>query len=347
VRLDNALLISIIVVSSGCVRSRVPVPPPDVDDARAARMEELRTTIHALVDAGGWNPGRVDAVWRRLEATGLAERPHREGIDWFSVLPNLVVDLPGASPDLHYVVAHYDKIDANPFAVVSLLVNGLPDPLVSWSYLSEGAIDNATGVAVALAFAREMASKPRAKSWRIVLVGAEESGLRGSRSHVAQMSDVDWARLKVAINLDSVGVSFSPNCVTGNVGDARWAGRFRDVATANAIPLGTGLMPLGAASDYAPFERTGFFEDLGRGVLFNLAAGLLPQRSWFTPPRSAPTVNLSACELLDLGTCLANLTLIPAGRLHGAGDRADQVSPVRLEEMLRLLLAVAESIERE
>ena len=52
------------------------------------------------------------------------------------------------------VVAHYDKTEIRPDAILSRLVLDLLEPVISWSYGSAGAIDDASGCAVLLELAR-------------------------------------------------------------------------------------------------------------------------------------------------------------------------------------------------
>ena len=96
----------------------------------------------------------------------------------------LVLDLPGRGPDWIVVSAH---LDGHPHG--------------------ESAIDNASGVAVALALARALAPKiaqcPR--GLRVLLTSAEEWGLVGSRIWLERMDEAERRRMRLDLNLDSVG----------------------------------------------------------------------------------------------------------------------------------------------
>jgi Zn-dependent M28 family amino/carboxypeptidase len=96
----------------------------------------------------------------------------------------LIADLPGRAPDWVVVSAH---IDGHPHG--------------------ESAMDNATGVVVALGLARllapHVAGCPR--GLRICLFSAEEWGLIGSRIWLEQMDETARRLLVFNINLDSVG----------------------------------------------------------------------------------------------------------------------------------------------
>ena len=67
-----------------------------------------------------------------------------------------------------------------------------------------GADDNASGVAVVLAIARELRREPLERSILFVFFTAEEEGLRGSAAFVAD-PPVPIARMKAMVNLDMVG----------------------------------------------------------------------------------------------------------------------------------------------
>ena len=67
------------------------------------------------------------------------------------------------------------------------------------SFTSQGSIDNATGVAVALQLAKSIAERDNKFSYRILLAGSEESGLRGSRAHVARLSLEEFDKIIPAL----------------------------------------------------------------------------------------------------------------------------------------------------
>lgn len=337
----------------GCAHAVPPVPAlpwteaPHGDDRPPTEVAgELRDSVTRIVEGGG-NLGRLDAVKARTGALGLAKHAHDEWIDWFSFQRNVVVEIPGESDELIIVVAHYDKTDINPLVVPSLLVNGALDELVSWSFLSEGAVDNATGVAVALSLARAVAERPLRRTLRVVLVGAEESGLRGSRAHAARLSDDEWDRLAFVVNLDGVAIEGRENCVTENVSAPYLSLRARRAAARIGLPLGRGEMPIVGMSDYASFAETGFFVDVGRSFLFNVTGALLPQRSYFAMPHRASVLSYMACDPIDLGDVASSLVLLPLGSFHGPRDHRGRVDPRKLYEMYAVLLALLREMDGE
>jgi Zn-dependent M28 family amino/carboxypeptidase len=145
----------------------------------------------------------------------------------------LVLDLPGRGPDWIVVSAH---LDGHPHG--------------------ESAIDNATGVVVALALARALAPEipecPR--GLRLCLTSAEEWGLVGSRLWLERMDAAERRRMRLDINLDSVGGAANLTALTsGFAGLDAWV---RDTAARTGIPLATHL-PLMANSDHANFAAHG------------------------------------------------------------------------------------------
>jgi hypothetical protein len=318
-----------------------------IGDAERARVESLTRSVEAIA-AARTNFGRYAAIERRVAELGLADRVRSEWIDWFSLQRNLWIDLPGRSSRRIYVVAHYDKVDVNPFSVASVLLNGLLDPLVSPLTLSAGAVDNATGVAVALELAAGLARRGELEdSYRILLVGAEEMGLRGSRAHVARLSDQDKEAIRFAIVIDSVGLVETPNCVYDDVSDPGYVKLSQEAARKLGADLGTARVPAAASSDFEPFQKTSFGSDFLRGLRFNLIGGLLPQRSWFTGSHRAPVLFFAGCELLSVSDLVTSQLMLPLGSLHGAFDQADQVDARRLHEQLGIVEGVIDAQESE
>jgi hypothetical protein len=145
----------------------------------------------------------------------------------------LVLDLPGRGPDWIVVSAH---LDGHPHG--------------------ESAIDNATGVAVALALARALAPRvsecPR--GLRVVLTSAEEWGLVGSRLWLERMDAAERRRMRLDINLDSVGGAANLTALTSGFANLdRWV---RDAAARTGLSLATHL-PLMSNSDHANFAAHG------------------------------------------------------------------------------------------
>jgi hypothetical protein len=145
----------------------------------------------------------------------------------------LIADLPGRGPDWVVVSAH---IDGHPHG--------------------ESAMDNATGVAVALALGRLLAphvsSCPR--GLRLCLLSAEEWGLAGSHCWLEGMDETARRSMVINLNLDCVGGASGLTALTSDFD--RLDAWVRDIAAATDLPLLTHL-PLMANSDHANFAAHG------------------------------------------------------------------------------------------
>lgn len=298
-------------------------------------MRSLNTSVEKIVNAGG-NKKREKSIVKRIKELELSQYTKIENIDWLSVQKNILINIKGETDKIVYIVAHYDKVDTNPLSVSSILLNGLLDPLVSWSYTSDGAIDNATGVAVSLELAKHIAKEKLKYTYRILLVGAEEAGLRGSRSHVAKIKDSISKNIIYVINTDVIGVKGKKNCVSTNVSNSNLSSVSLEVAKELNIELGIGKIPVLACSDYAPFKKTSFFTDFRRSLSFNLSGALFPQRSYFTRKKENEVINFSSCNLLDAGDYVGGAILIPVGSIHGFRDRIKLVDEHKLYEQFIL-----------
>jgi hypothetical protein len=145
----------------------------------------------------------------------------------------LLADLPGRGPDWVVVSAH---IDGHPHG--------------------EGAMDNATGVAVALALARLLAPHvsecPR--GLRMCLFSAEEWGLIGSRVWLERMDEAARRSMVINLNLDAVGGAYALTALTS--GFERLDAWIKATAARAGLPVATHL-PLMANSDHANFAAHG------------------------------------------------------------------------------------------
>jgi Zn-dependent M28 family amino/carboxypeptidase len=146
---------------------------------------------------------------------------------------NLLALIPGTTRERVVVSAHYDGHD-----------------------LSESAIDNASGTAVALAVARALA--PLAGRLRravhIALFTVEEWGLKGSASYVDGLSDAVRRDVSFVLNLDSVVGNGRTTFLTG--GFPELEAFLRDIARRSGVNVET-VNRLMANSDHFNFARHG------------------------------------------------------------------------------------------
>jgi aminopeptidase YwaD len=122
--------------------------------------------------------------------------------------------------------------------------------------LGQSALDNATGVAVALAATRALAShvSEQTPSLRVCFFCAEEWALAGSAKYLDQMSPLERNRIKLNINLDTVA---GDDSLTALISDFPALKQYVDQASKMAhVPITTWL-PLMSNSDHANFARHG------------------------------------------------------------------------------------------
>lgn len=164
----------------------------------------------------------------------------RKGTSYEST--NVIATKPGKSEKQIIVGAHYDSVNTN------------------------GASDNASGVAVMLGAAEAIKEIDTQHTIKFIAFGAEEVGLKGSTYYASQMTEAEKAKTVGMINLDTVLVG-DKMYVYGNAGEKGW---FRDqtLELAKQLDLDVitqeGLNPdyprgtTGDWSDHAPFDQLGF-----------------------------------------------------------------------------------------
>lgn len=332
---------------SACHIAAPPIPKHFESNTEVqSTAETLRGTLETVVNGGG-NLGRFAALNRKVDALDLRPYAKKEGIDWFSLQRNLIIDIPGRSPETIYLVAHYDKTDANPFVLLSLLLNGVLDPIVSTTFLSDGAIDNASGVSVVLQLAAKLKKEQHHYSYRILFPGSEETGLRGTRAHVARLTAEERERIKYVINVDSVGVTGAGNCITSGVSDPHLAYLAKSVAHHADIPLDQDAASNFAVSDYLPFMGTDVYTDISYGLRFNYVGGILPQRSWFTSPLSVPVLNFTTCGLMGGASDILSNFLLPIGKLHGFRDEMKKIDIETLYSQYAIIDGLLDKLEEQ
>lgn len=155
------------------------------------------------------------------------------GTDHDSTTEVLILDFPGRTDRWVVLSAHVDGHD-----------------------LAESALDNASGVAVALAVTRALA--PHIKDCecglRLCLFSAEEWALAGSKQYLDRMSQAERDQLEMNINLDTVAGDDHLTALTSDFPELdAWV---KEVAKENGLKLGT-YLPTMANSDHFHFARHG------------------------------------------------------------------------------------------
>ncbi len=211
---------------------------------------------------------------QRLRRAGFA--PIRQAVPYGEGSSNLSVTIPGATDEVIVLGAHFDHHGRRHGA------------------LYPGADDNASGVALVLGVAATLKAAHLSRTVIIVLFGAEEHGLVGSRHFVAH-PPVPLATIRAMVNIDMIArplldqwlfraplrlFGIDRDNAIGLVGTRRYPGlrALADMAVAadggGEIIAGEDLPPLigrevdaqaAGRSDSAPFEATGipalFFGD--------------------------------------------------------------------------------------
>jgi aminopeptidase YwaD len=145
----------------------------------------------------------------------------------------LVLDLPGRGPERVVLSAHIDGHS-----------------------LAESALDNATGVAAALALARATAAflGKMERGLTVCLFSAEEWALTGSREWLDKLPVEERSRIVLNVNLDAIAGASTLTALTSDFSEL---GDFvHHAATAARLPLAV-HKPLMANSDHANFASRG------------------------------------------------------------------------------------------
>ena len=184
------------------------------------------------IPAAGISPETAAAL-RRTAAGWQKARLEIETVEQPAETQTLLFDLPGEGSDWIVLSAHIDGHDGG-----------------------ESAMDNASGVAAALAVARALG--PHVKSFRrglrLAFFSVEEWALTGSAQYVEGLSATERQRIALNVNLDSVGGS--PNLAALTSGFPGLEPFLLRLAEASGIPLRT-VRPLMQNSDHANFALAG------------------------------------------------------------------------------------------
>ncbi|WP_291298300.1 M28 family peptidase [Elioraea sp.] len=216
------------------------------DAARAAGAAGFLIANHVPAagpvtgSSGDGGPGHIPCAGISHEAGArLAERDgqvvtlHVAGTFRETAAQNLFGTIPGRGAGLIVLSAHLDGHD-----------------------LAESAIDNASGLACALAAARAVADvvPGLAHGLEVAFFTIEEWALAGSAAHLAAMGEGERARRKLNVNLDSVAGDDALTALTSGV--PGMAGFLRGALAPAGLSLGIAPRFMGN-SDHANYLRAG------------------------------------------------------------------------------------------
>jgi peptidase M28-like protein len=184
------------------------------DRAQSVQFQPLdRGVIETrLRQAPAKNAGREAALKELLRRSGcddthLTEQPVRN-----ERLPNVVCTLPGATPSVIIVGAHFDHVARG-----------------------TGIIDNWSGASLLPSLLESLRHEPRKHTFVFIGFTAEEEGLVGSKYYARQMTPDEVARTCAMINLDSLALG--PTKVWLSHSDRRLAAEFSAVAKSMKLSL--------------------------------------------------------------------------------------------------------------
>lgn len=215
-----------------------------------------------------------------LLAGGARIRLEIEAARASAVARNLIAEIPGRADEWVVLSAHIDGHD-----------------------LGESALDNGTGLAVALEVARVLAPivPQLRRGLRIGFFTIEEWGLAGSRAYCDALSEAECDRIALNVNLDSV--AGSPRLAALTSGFAELEPFLAGIAGRLGVALDI-HPPLMANSDHYNFARRGI-------PAFRLVAGFdEPQSNLRYVLTSADTIDKAApLELKSAALLTASIVL--------------------------------------
>lgn len=126
--------------------------------------------------------------------------------------PNVLCSLPGASPGIILVGAHYDHV-----------AKGM------------GVVDNWSGASLLPSLLESIRHQPRRHTFLFVGFTGEEDGLVGSAFYVRHLTSAQKSRIQVMVNLDTLALG--PTKVWLTHSDRHYAAAFFDLASIMHLPL--------------------------------------------------------------------------------------------------------------
>jgi Zn-dependent M28 family amino/carboxypeptidase len=147
---------------------------------------------------------------------------------------HLLAEIPGQTPEWVVVCAHYDGHD-----------------------LAHSALDNATGVAAAIAIFESFAPFVGGlrRGLRLMLFTAEESRLMGSRIFLQSLPDAEQRQIALVLNLDTIAGSRRLTCLTSGFDELQ--GFVSQTCRTVGIEGPSCYLPLVRNSDHFNFAQRG------------------------------------------------------------------------------------------
>lgn len=143
---------------------------------------------------------------------------------------NVIAEKPGPGDDVVVLGAHFDSIPDVP-----------------------GANDNASGTAVLLTVAKNLAGRDLPFTVRFIPFGSEELGLRGSRAYIDSLTEEEVARIAAMMNFDALATGAEIQIL----GTSRLTTMGMDLSRTLGIPVTRSAGLIGSSSDHASFNQAG------------------------------------------------------------------------------------------
>jgi Zn-dependent M28 family amino/carboxypeptidase len=276
-----------------------PAPPRDVLSAAALLDDVAWLTADARAGRGVGAGTAATARWLEAELAAAGLTVATQTLASPAGERNVIATWPGRGGEALLVVAHYDHLG---------VVDGRVYP---------GADDNASGVAVALAVARDLGRRRHlARPIVFLFPAAEELGLHGARAYAEQPA---WPleQTRAVVNLDMVGRRFFELAVD------------RDAAV-GAVGLGDDAA-LAAATERAA-ARVGVALVRASPALLLAVGQAYRGDDWALRSGALPALHLSTGLHDDY---------------HQPSDTAARLVPAQLERVARLVSAILVELDAE
>ncbi len=253
------------VVLPELARRRALAEPPPVFSADALRRHVDWLAAPERDGRGFGTPGldaAAEYIREQFAAAGLA--PGAEAGGWFQTfsavggpdkketqLRNVIGVVRGTDPrfagEAALVTAHYDHLGY-----------GWPDARAdSIGKIHPGADDNASGVAVLIEVAKQVAARPPPRTVVFVAFTGEESGLLGSRHYVKHPTPVPLAGILGDLNLDTVGnLGDAPLSILATESAREWPFVFSGITAVTGVPTKS-VVGASVSSDQQAFIDAG------------------------------------------------------------------------------------------
>jgi putative aminopeptidase FrvX len=158
------------------------------------------------------NADRETSLKRIFAEAGCSERLSEQPVKR-QKLPNVICTLPGSSDSVIVIGAHFDHVDRG-----------------------DGVVDDWSGAGLLPSLFQSLNGEPRTHTFVFIGFAAEEQGLAGSDFYVKQLAPEQIAKIRVMIDLDSLGLG--PTKIWLKHSDEKLSSALNAIADSMKLPLG-------------------------------------------------------------------------------------------------------------